>query len=361
MPPAPSPALRNLQRTPDPGIEQYEFTTLNRNERTLPLPEWFVARIREAISDELLRGYPTTDELYEELSASLEVEPERLLLTAGSDGAVKAIHHAFVQSGDAVVALDPSYAMYRVYAQMFQARAVVVPFERDLELDGDRLLESIRPGTRLVMLANPNQPTGTMIAQSLMRAVLERTAQVQALVAVDEAYYPFSKSTMLPMIHEFPHLVVTRTFSKAAGLAGLRIGFAAGHRDVISSMFKVRSAHDVNAVAVRCAREILRCPEVVSDCVQQVDEGKRVLAEKAVELGVEPLQSHTNFMLIRVASRVQPQRLVETLRELGYLVRGPFSAVCVSDCIRVTCGSPALMMSFATALEQALEMATGDR
>jgi histidinol-phosphate aminotransferase len=346
-----------LTRIADPGSEQYGLVRLNRNERIDPLPGWFVSRIRDAIGDQLLTGYPTTDELYEELSASLDLDPRQLLLTAGSDAAVKALYQAFVEPGDRVVALDPSYAMYRVYAEMFRARMTPVPIQPDLTVDPQRLLESIDAGVRLVILANPNQPTGTLTEDSVLLDVLERAAGVGALVAIDEAYYPFSHSTLLPHIDRFPHLLILRTFSKAAGLAGVRIGYAAGHPDVVHSLWKMRSAHDVNSFAILCAREILRVPELVDEYVQQVEAGKRVLAEAAIGLGLEPIAAPTNFMLIRVAPRYEPEAVVDALADLGYLVRGPFRADCISDCIRVTLGAPPVMSEFADALGEALKQA----
>lgn len=357
-PPAPTPSILGLERLPDPGAEQYGLIRLNRNERVQPLPESFLARIREQFTSDLLTGYPTSEELYRELAASLQIAQERLLLTSGSDGAVKSLYQTYLRPGDSVVMLDPSYAMYRVYAQMFQVDAVEIPFSRDLEIDHQLLVDSVSGDVRLVMLANPNQPTGTLVDESVILEVLDRAASIGALVAIDEAYFPFSSYTILPRIDQFPNLLVIRTFSKAAGLAGLRMGFVAGHPEVVANLWKVRSAHDVNTAAIVCAREILRSPEVVEDCVRQVIEGRRLLAGRVRTLGLEPLPTEANFMMIRVAHRCPPATLIEALRGLGYLVRGPFAAACVSECIRVTLGPPALMSEFADALEQALERVT---
>lgn len=352
-PPAPVQNLVALDRVRD--VEEPGLVRLDRNERVQPLPDWFLDRIRAGITDELLTSYPATEDLYRELSKSLGIDGHRVVLTSGSDAAVKAIYHAWLRPGDAVVMLDPSYAMYRVYAEMFQAHAVAIPYTRKLDIDAAALLDSVVPGVRLVMIANPNQPTGTLLDESLLAELLERTADVDALVAVDEAYFPFSAFTVLSWIDRFPQLIVTRTFSKAAGLAGLRVGFAVGHPDVVSYLWKVRSAHDVNAVAILCAREILRNPQVVHDYVREVARGKEVLESQVGELGLSPLPTHANFALIRVAHRCTPEKLIAALRDRGYLVKGPFSAECLSDCIRVTLGPPALMAEFAAALEESLQ------
>jgi len=250
--------------------------------------------------------------------------------------------------------LDPSYAMYKVYAKMFQAQAVQVSFTSDLEVDTKQLVESITPGVRLVMIANPNQPTGTLIDENILLRMASRAGRVRALLAVDEAYYPFSGATLLERVRDISHLVVIRTFSKAAGLAGLRVGFVAAHREVVANLFKVRSVHDINSIALLGASLVLSHPRIVQDYVEEVGSGKRLLMEGCRRLALDPLPTHTNFMLINVGKRCRPADLVEQLVRLGYLVKGPFSEPCLSECIRVTLGPPDVMAGFLECLEKAL-------
>lgn len=327
---------------------------LDRNERVHPLPEWFLEAIRQSLQSTLLTRYPSQDAVHQQLATQLGLLPEQVLLTAGSDAAIKALYHAYVRPGDTVVMLDPSYAMYPVYARMFQARICSIAFDESLVLDVARLVRSVVPGVRLVMLANPNQPTGTLLPEPVLRDLAERTQEVGALLAVDEAYYPFSRTTVLPWIREMPHVVVVRTFSKAAGLAGLRIGFVVGHAQVLANLFKVRSTYDVNSLAILCASQILAHPEIIEDYVAEVEAGKQVLAQRAEALDLVPLPSAANFLLLRVAHRCEPARLVEALRLLGCLVKGPFSAPGLCACIRVTLGPPALMEAFAGVLAQVI-------
>ena len=146
--------------------------------------------------------------------------------------------------------LEPSYRMFAVYAEMFEAAPVRVPFAGDLSLERDALVNAIGPDTRLVMIANPNQPTGTQLDDETITAVLARAGEAGALVVIDEAYHPFSATTALPLLAEHPQLVITRTFSKAWGLAGPAPGLVAADAEVIGNLFKVRSVYDANALAV---------------------------------------------------------------------------------------------------------------
>ena len=353
--PEPGAAADVLERLREGGREREGFVGLDRNERLAPLPQAVVQEIREEIDSELLTHYPTPDRLYDDLSAAMRVDRACLLLTAGSDAAVKALYQVYAAPGAGAVMVEPSYAMYPIYARMFGMEPLQIPFGADLSLDTDALLARIDGDARLVFIANPNQPTGTVIEDDVLETIIARAAEHSALVVVDEAYHPFSERTVLPWTARHPNLVVTRTFSKAWGLAGVRLGMVAAHPEVVRNLFKVRTAYDVNAVAARCAAVMLRHPEVAADYAAQVAEGRALLCERAAALGLDPIPSLTNFQVLRLSGRGKPDEVASALLERGYIVKGPFSAPCLSDCIRVTLGPPDLMARFADELAASLE------
>lgn len=352
--PEPVPALTKFHRVPEAGIDTREYIGLDRNERLSPFPDWFMEEIRQSVDSQLLSWYPVQDQIHSQLAEALEIREDQLLLAPSSDAAFKAIYQAYIRPGDGVLMLDPSYAMFPVYAQMQEGQSIRIPYDHDLNLDTELLLSSITPGVRLLMIANPNQPTGTLLGEDILREMNERAADIGALVGVDEAYYPFAQTTALPWLDQYPNLVVFRTFSKAAGLAGMRLGFAAGHPEVIGNLFKVRTVNDLNSMSVLCLSQVLKHPQIVDDYVAEVEAGRVALAAKVAESGLELLPSHTNFVLIRVGHRCKPTDLVEALKGRGYLVKS-MDAPCVSDCIRVTLGPPTLMTEFARCLDQALD------
>jgi histidinol-phosphate aminotransferase len=184
--PDPVGSLVSLVRLPEPGEQDDALVRLNRNER-LELPDWFVERLRSLVQSDLLTSYPVTDRLYGALAESLSIDRSQLLLSPGSDAAVKALYHAYVEPADRVVMLDPSYAMYSVYAEMFQAEATRVPFDSLAGVDVERLLAAIVPGVKLVLIANPNQPTGTLMPKDALLEVARRALELGARVAVQEA------------------------------------------------------------------------------------------------------------------------------------------------------------------------------
>ena len=344
-------ALAGIERLREGGRERAGYVGLDRNERLAPLPDDVVEELRRTIDSAMLTSYPSTDELYDDLAAHLGVPRDHLLLTPGSDGAVRALHHAYVEDGVATAMLAPSYAMYPIYGRMFGGTPREVHFDERLAVDADALLEAIGPDVKLVLLANPNQPTGTVLAEDVLAAVIERAASVRALVVVDEAYFPFSGTTVLPWLERHRNLVVLRTFSKAWGMAGLRTGVVCADPEVVKTLYKVRTAYDVNAAAATFARILLARPEVATDYVAQVDAGRELLAGRLRALGFEPLGDRTNFQVFRVAPTAEPAALAAALEERRFLVKGPFGHSSLAGCLRVTLGPPELMERFADALE----------
>ena len=235
--------------------------------------------------------------------------------------------------------LDPSYAMYPIYARMFGATPVQIPFGADLSLDPDALLAAFDSDVELVFIANPNQPTGTVLADDVVRALLDRAEAVGALVIVDEAYYPFSEHTLLPWVADRPNLVVTRTFSKAWGLAGVRAGLVAADPEVVRNLYKVRSAYDVNAVAAACVGVML--DHAVGRRRLRARGGRRAGAARRPR---EALWGSNRFRAARTSrcsastGRATPRSSSQTLHARGYIVKGPFGAPGLADCIRVTLG-----------------------
>jgi histidinol-phosphate aminotransferase len=353
--PEPVEALANVSRAREGGSERDGFRGLDRNERVGDLPDWFVEEIRAGVTSSLLTNYPAVDLLEQELSEATGLPQEQLLVTPGTDPAIKATYQAYVRPGDTVLMLDPSYAMYAVYSRMFGAQARGIGYDDELKLDTARLLEELESGEiRVAFIAEPNQPTGTTLPEGFLRTLLDTARRSGTLVFVDEAYWYFARRTALPLVSEFPNLVVARSFSKA-GLAGARIGFLAGSEKLVSTLYKVRSAAEVSAFGILCGRALLAHPDVATDFADDVEAGAALLSERAEALGLEPLPTAANFLQLRMNGRAEPQAVAERLRARGWLVKTGFSTPGLQDCVRVTLGAPDVMAEFGDELAAALE------
>ena len=204
------------------------------NEGVPGLPSSFVKETLAGIDGEWLATYPEYHTLQEKLAIHNGLAPENLILSNGSDGAIKYIFDAYVSPGDRILLADPTFAMYPVYCRMFEAEPLVVPYRPDLSFPWQEFLDQMVPGVRLAVVVNPNNPTGSALPASRIIEMIRHAARYKILLLVDEAYFYYYPETVIQAVKEFENLIVLRTFSKLCGMAALRLGYAAacpaGHR-----------------------------------------------------------------------------------------------------------------------------------
>jgi histidinol-phosphate aminotransferase len=250
--------------------------------------------------------------------------------------------------------IDPSYQMYPVYARMFGGVPVQIPVRPDLAVDFDDLVTKAAR-SKILWLANPNQPSGTVIPLDQVTSLARQVAHANTLVVVDEAYYPFSSETVLDQIVEHDNLIVVRTFSKAFGLAGVRLGFVAGPEAVVNALFKVRTSFDINALAIAAGEWALDHPEIIASYVNETSRSAEVLRTLAAEHGLWAPLSAANFQLIKVGPKFEPSDIKRACWDNGYAICAPAAAGVFSDYIRVTIGTLNVIKRFADVLDRVLE------
>jgi histidinol-phosphate aminotransferase len=273
---------------------------LDKNENTDPELSKLTARLLSEIDPSAIYSYPECTPLYHKLAGHLDVGADHLLLTAGSDGAIRSVFEAFINPGDVVVHTVPTFAMYAVYSSMYGAKVVPLiyqPSDRGPVLTVEAVVNTIvkvRP--KLVCLPNPDSPTGTVFDPTQMREIIEAAGKSGALILIDEAYYPFYDHTVVPWVDEYGHLVVTRTLAKAWGISGLRIGYAVSCADVARLLHKVRPMYEVNTVAVAVADRLLDHGDEVLASVGRINAGRDAFLEAMKSLQLHTLITHGNFL-----------------------------------------------------------------
>jgi len=334
--------LRSIQRTPMERVDRKGFLRLDKNEGIPGIPREAIAEILSRVTPDDISSYPQVFPLYERLARNLSLTEDHILVTAGSDAAIKNVFEVFVRPGDRVVIPDPTYAMYEIYAGLFQAKLTRVPFDTDLSLPPHRILDALTPQARLLALPNPNSPTGTVIPEPDLMRLIRHAGELGVLVLIDEAYYPYYPETAVKWVQTCPNLIVTRTFSKAFGLAGLRVGYAVGDPEIMESLRKFRPIYETNGPAVAFASYLLDHPAILQENLRQVRVGKEYLGRAAGEAGLFACPTHANFMNIRVgAPAVAP--LVDFLKGEGILVKAGHDHPALRDCVRITLGDVAEM------------------
>lgn len=339
--------LQRVRRIFDPYRERSGYVRLDRNEDPAGWEPAMFEALRAALTPYDFAAYSDSTALATKLASWLRVEPDQLMIAAGSDAAIKTIFETYVDPADRVLMQDPSWAMYGVYNDVYQGEAVTVPCGEGLEFDTGRIIDAIQgQHIRMALLANPNQPTGTVMTEDRLRAIADAAARRGTLLVVDEAYHMFSPVTALPLVREYSNLIVTRTFSKAFGLAGLRLGYCVGNAARIGDLMLLRPVTDSNSIALKTAEFALDHVDWIERRVADFVAGRSLLTEGLRALGVAVYDSHCNFVLVRCGGPDQAKLAVAGVRDKGYLIKGPYGFVPLLNFVRVTVGPSKLMARF---------------
>jgi histidinol-phosphate aminotransferase len=330
--------ISKLFRTPSAFESRIgKIMRCDRNERTIPFPEEHLKRILDSIGAEDVVAYPELEPFYVKLSNWLKVERSQVLLTSGSDTGIRAVFEVYVDEGDEIVILTPTYGMYAVYCEMFGGIRRDVIYNLDLSLPVQRITDTINAKTKLVAIANPNH-TGTVLTVEELSEVLSVARVNNALVLVDEAYFHFSDITMLPHINKFDNLIVLRTFSKAFGIAPLRVGLLVSNKEIISQLYKVKLTHEITSISAKFGEYLLDNIEIMDRYVSDVKSGIKYLLDEFKALGLTTPPTQTNFLYAELPERVDAKKVIDSLRQAGIHISGPFKKAPFKNHIRITVG-----------------------
>ncbi len=292
--------------------------------------------------------------LRQKLVKALGVKSEELVFGNGSDELLVFAVRAFVGAGDEVVTADPTFLIYEIASSAENGRVVKVPMQ-DFHYDLSGMFAKITPRTKLIFIANPDNPVGTYINEKRLSAFLERVPR-GVLVVLDEAYHEFARvkkdyPDSMKLRKHFHNLIVTRTFSKAHGLAGLRVGYAVAQPDIAEAFNKVREPFNVNLLAQAAAIAALDDKKFLKRTLAMVDQGRQFLTEALKELGFRVVDTATNFILFDLGSDSKP--VYEALLKQGIIVR-PMSGWGLNTFLRVTIGKKTDNVRFLKALKKTL-------
>jgi histidinol-phosphate aminotransferase len=322
---------------------------LDFNENTVGCSPRVLERLRQ-LTPEQLASYPEREPVEATVADVFGVAKAELLLTNGVDEAIHLLCQTCLEPGDEALIAVPTYSMYRIYVMAAGAQVIAVPAGKDFQFPADELCSRITPRTRLIAIANPNNPTGTVASGAQLVQIAHSAPD--AAVLVDEAYFEFYGQSMLAARKELPNLFVARTFSKVYGLAGLRIGVLVGSAEQMRAVRRVSSPYNVNAVALACLPEALGDQTYIQQYVSEVRDS-RLRLERALEaLGIQFWPSHANFVLARVGAA---SSFVEHMRRRGILVRDRNSDHGCEGCVRITLGPRAHADRLLAALRETCE------
>lgn len=322
---------------------------LDFNENTLACSPK-VREVLGAISSAALTKYPERTPVEAIVAEHHGLRPEQVLLTNGVDEAIHVLCQTYLNPGDALLLPVPTYSMYEVYGSGAEARVDRVQASGDFAFPEEALLQAITPETRLIAIANPNSPTGQTVTREQIIRVLETAPH--AAVLVDEAYFHFFGETVMDLVGRVPNLIVARTFSKAFGLAGLRLGMLAASAEQMQWLRRVISPYSVNSLALACLPPALEDTDYLNWYAAEVREARGEFEAALDRNGVSRWPSSANFVLVRIGA--QHRRFVEEMRERNVLVRDRSSDSGCEGCVRITIGTREQTIDAIRALEATL-------
>ena len=334
------------------GLPAGDIIKLASNENPLGPSPAALAAMEKVLHN--LHLYPDGNAFYlkRRLAEKLGVAPENIILGNGSNEIIEFIGHALIAPGTDVIVSQYCFAVYPIVTALFGGNLVTVP-ARDLGHDLPAMLRAITPRTRVVLVANPNNPTGTCAADADLRRLVDDTPQ-NVLLALDQAYVEFLDEPLdlLPLVRSGakPNLLLMRTFSKIYGLAGLRLGYGIAHPELVAALEKVRQPFNLNSVAQAGALAALDDSEHLARTRANNALGLDFLQNAFRQLQLEFVPSAANFVLVRVGDGA---RVFGELQKLGIIVRS-MGVYQLPEWIRVTVGTPAENSRFLAALKQCL-------
>ena len=316
-----------------------EIVKVASNENELGPSPLAIEAMQESLAE--MHRYPDGGAFYlkSKLAAQLDVAPENLLFGCGSNELIVFLCHVFLGKETNLIMGAEAFAVYFLAASLYEGKTIRVPMPEHVH-DLDAMLEAITPETRIVAICNPNNPTGTMLPPEAIDAFIEKLPD-HVVAVFDEAYFELMPEEMKPDVIKHirggkENVIVLRTFSKAYGLAGLRIGYAVAHPELINLLNKVRQPFNVNALAQSAAMAALDDVTHIVETREMVFQGLEFFARELPKLGIEVVPSGANFILIKTGNG---REVFQELQKRKVIVR-PMDPYGLGDFIRITIGTP---------------------
>jgi histidinol-phosphate aminotransferase len=333
-----------------PPLAGREALRLDFNENTLAPSPKVIERLKQ-ITAEGLTKYPEREPVERIVAEHFGLQAAQVLLTNGVDEAIHLMCCAFLEEGDEALIAPPTFFMYDVNICMMTRGLVKVQADETMEFPFERFLAAITEKTKLIIVASPNNPTGTPVSREHLLAIAK--AAPQAVLMVDEAYYHFHGESTMQDLASVPNLIVARTFSKAYGLANLRIGMLAGNPGLLKYVRKVSSPYNVNGVALECLPVALADETYLAWYAEQVRVGRERMMAGLTALGVPFFPSHANFVLMKIGSKHGD--LVKAMRKHGVLLRDRSADPGCDGFVRITIGVEEHVTKGLAALKESLQ------
>ena len=269
-----------------------------------------------------ISAYPDLTDTYQKLSSFFKLSAKKLYLTSGSDLAIKSIFESCIHSGDKVVITNPTYAMYKIYCEIFRANYFLINYEyaqKGPYLNIEKLINLIKKHRpKLICIPNPDSPTGQVIEKKNIELILHTAKKSKSLVLIDEAYYLFYKNSSINYIKKFNNLIIIRSASKAMAIAGLRVGIIISNSSLIKRIFMHKPMYEISSLASFFIKQIIQPKnyKLIQNSVKRLLEGKKLFVNYLNKVNIPYFDSHGNFIHLNLGS--SKKNIIKELRKYIY-------------------------------------------
>lgn len=341
--------IKDLYRIFDQN-ERKDYLRLDLNENPGGLPQEFINKVLAKVDSRFVSEYPETLHFTEVLAKHLNTDISHICLTNGSAEAIRYVIQAYTSVGGKIVGVVPSYFMFQVYSEMYDREFIKVPYNNDLSMDINNIINTLTNDTQLLILLNPNNPMGNVYTEEEFQKILKVCQEKEITILIDEAYHYFYPETFIKYALNNEHIFVTRTFSKLFSLAGCRLGYVVGWSEGVKMVQKLCTPHNTNAFAMLFAEEILETPGMLDELINNFTKGRHYLINRLDENGYEHKGDAGNFLFIK-PKKVEAEEIVKIMKsKYKILIKSYPNVGRFGNCLRVSIGEEKYMKIFLDAL-----------
>jgi histidinol-phosphate aminotransferase len=290
--------FNNYKRAKINSESRINYLRLDKNERVSKFPKNFIKIFKKELNSENINSYPEIFKFYQLLSKNHSIKKEFFIATAGIDSGLRNCVELF--GNKKVLVLRPTFAMIEIYCKIYKKKVISARYDKNLQLDKKKLINNINNKVSLIIISNPNSPTGTVIDLFTIECILKKAKKYGAKVVIDEAYYGFCKVTAESLVKKFNNLIILRTFSKAYGLAGLRVGYAISQPKNIKLFTNIKPMYEVNSLGILGANILLKYKNIRKKYLEDNNKGKKYLVNFFKKKKISFNECEGNFILFKL-------------------------------------------------------------
>lgn len=298
--------VKNLKRERSNSFSRKNYLRLDKNEKVDKFKDILLKKINLNSFD--LSAYPEVGQIYNLLSKKLKISEKQILITPGSDFGYRVCFEFFCKKRKNIICLEPTFGMVDVYIKLNSLKKKSVGYDKNLKLKLHQLFRYINNKVAMIILANPNSPTGTIIDIEKIYDIIKKAQKYNIPVIIDEAYYGFYDYSFIKDIGKFNNLIILRTFSKSFGLAGLRAGYVISNETIIKELFKFKPMYEINSIACKILQIFIKHKDLEKSFIKEVLDGKNYFQRELDKLNFEYLETNANFIHINLRNK---KKLIE--------------------------------------------------